>query len=160
MTYHIRNMHEEDLEHVQAVARRTWQATYEGIIPAHIQERFITVAYCKESLQQRLLRSSFFVAEVEGNVVGFANYAAGKEEGVLALVALYVLPEHQGTGIGTALLQVGMQLQNVHTMEVDVEQENTIGMTFYVAKGFTVTETFQDDFDGHTLETVRMRRTV
>jgi hypothetical protein len=38
----------------------------------------------------------------------------------------------------------------------DVEKENNIGTTFYQAKGFKVVSEFDDDFEGHTLQSVRM----
>ncbi len=48
-----------------------------------------------------------FVAEVENNIVGFANFSSVREDGKVELWAIYVHPEQQGRGIGSALLQKG-----------------------------------------------------
>lgn len=71
--------------------------------------------------------------------------------------AIYLYPDWQGKGIGTALLQRGIkELDNVNQICVDVEKENTTGKTFYEAKGFQAIKEYDDDFYGHILKTVHM----
>jgi ribosomal protein S18 acetylase RimI-like enzyme len=157
MEYTIRKMVKSDIKQVQDVAKTTWNATYEGIIPFEVQENFLKFAYNDENMQQRLERSTLFVAEVEGSVVGFANFSPVSEEGKVELAAIYLYPEQQGKGIGSALLQKGMnELEDVKEIFINVEKENKIGKTFYEAKGFKVVKEFNDDFDGHMLKTIRM----
>lgn len=45
MNYKIREMLKEDIKQVQDVAKISWNATYEGIIPVEIQENFLNGAY-------------------------------------------------------------------------------------------------------------------
>lgn len=45
-------------------------------------------------------------------------------------------------------------------IEVEVEQDNQIGIRFYEAKGFQVREIYEEDFDGHLLKTVKMYKVV
>lgn len=67
------------------------------------------------------------------------------------------MPEYQGEGIGTALLNEGIKnIAGVKAIYINVEKENNIGTTFYKAKGFEVVSEFDDDFNGHILKTVRM----
>ncbi|MGM7680770.1 GNAT family N-acetyltransferase [Cytobacillus sp. Hm23] len=150
----------EDIKQVQDVAKITWNATYEGIIPLEVQENFLHSAYNDERMKQRLERSTLFVAEIEGRVVGFANFSPVREDGKVelgAIYAIYLYPEQQGKGIGSVLLQKGIEsLDGVNEIYINVERDNKIGKTFYEAKGFEVVKEFDDDFDGHILKTVRM----
>ncbi|MDN4494731.1 GNAT family N-acetyltransferase [Ureibacillus aquaedulcis] len=157
MAYVIRKMQKEDIEQVQDVAKTTWNATYEGIIPLEVQENFLESAYNDERMKQRLERSTLFVAEIHGRVVGFANFSLVREDGKVELGAIYLYPEQQGKGIGSALLQKGIKdLDGVKEIYINVEKDNKIGMAFYEARGFEVIKEFDDDFDGHILKTVRM----
>ncbi|OBW53430.1 GNAT family N-acetyltransferase [Solibacillus sp. FSL W7-1472] len=153
----IRKMHVEDIPQVQDVAKKSWNATYEGIIPFEIQEKFLKVAYNNDRMKQRLERSFLFVAEIDSIVVGFANFSPVNDEGKAELGAIYLYPEYQGKGIGSALLQKGInELEGVEEIYINVERDNEIGKSFYDAKGFQVLKEFDDDFEGHILKTVRM----
>ncbi|KQL52307.1 GNAT family acetyltransferase [Heyndrickxia shackletonii] len=157
MQYTIRKMQLEDIPHVQNVAKVSWNATYKGIIPIHVQEKFLKYAYNDEMMQRRYERSFIFVAEVEGKVIGFANFSPLKENGEAELGAIYLYPEYQGEGIGTALLNEGIKyLEGVKEIYINVEKDNIIGKNFYHAKGFEVVSEFVDHFEGYDLKTVRM----
>ncbi|MBN6206613.1 GNAT family N-acetyltransferase [Ralstonia pickettii] len=150
-------MKKEDTAIVQDVAVKSWNATYEGIIPAETQENFLNTAYSDEMMERRLNNSLLLVAEAEHNIVGFANYSPVNNKGKAELGAIYIYPEYQGAGIGTALLQEGIKhLNDVKEIYINVERENKIGKNFYEAKGFVAIDEFDDDFDGHILKTVRM----
>lgn len=157
MEYMIRKMNENDFKQVQQVATTSWHDTYDGIIPLNIQDNFLKLAYNDSQLQNRLDRSIFFVAEVDGKIVGFANYSYSKEKGMVELISIYLLKEYQGKGIGTSLLNEAIDtIEGMREIYVNVEKENTTGITFYQAKGFKIISAFDDDFDGHLLKTVRM----
>lgn len=64
MEYRVRPMRPGDIRRVQGVARASWNAAYQGIIPYEIQDRFLNSAYSDEMLQVRLERSVLYVAEV------------------------------------------------------------------------------------------------
>ncbi|CAM4337910.1 MULTISPECIES: GNAT family N-acetyltransferase [Jeotgalicoccus] len=157
MNYKIREMLKEDIKQVQDVAKISWNATYEGIIPVEIQENFLNGAYSDEMMERRLKHSLILVAEADNTITGFANFTQVNEQGQVELSAIYLYPEYQGEGIGSALLNAGIEkLDNVKEIHLDVEKENRIGKTFYEAKGFKAVKEYDDDFDGHILKTVRM----
>lgn len=157
MTVIIRAMDYTDINEVQRIAKVSWNATYEGIIPLKIQDNFLKSAYNDEQMKLRLERSVIYVAEVEGQVAGFANYSPVRDGGKVELAAIYLHPDFQGQGIGTTLLQQAItQLDGLKDIYINVEKDNTIGMNFYKAKGFEVIDEFDEDFDGHILKTVRM----
>ncbi|MEC5425707.1 GNAT family N-acetyltransferase [Virgibacillus sp. C22-A2] len=157
MTYTVRKMKDNDIAQVQYVAKVSWNATYEGIIPLSIQANFLKLAYSDEMMKRRLETSTIFVAEFDGKVAGFANYSPVSEDGKVELGAIYLIPDHQGKGAGTALLKKGIdELEGVREIFINVEKDNEIGKTFYDAKGFEFVSEFDDDFDGHILKTIRM----
>ncbi|PKR84188.1 GNAT family N-acetyltransferase [Heyndrickxia camelliae] len=157
MQYTIRKMNLEDIPQVQNIAKVSWNATYEGIIPLDIQESFLKSAYNDEMMKRRYEQSIMFVAQVEEKVVGFANFSPLKENGEAELGAIYLYPQYQGHGIGTALLNEGIHfLKGVKEIYINVEKDNQIGTRFYEAKGFKTVSHFDDYFEGYSLKTVRM----
>ncbi|WP_026859840.1 GNAT family N-acetyltransferase [Jeotgalicoccus psychrophilus] len=153
----IREMVTEDTKQVQYAAKKSWNATYEGIIPIEIQDNFLKGAYNNQMMERRLEHSLMLVAEAENTIAGFANFTPVNQQGQTELSAIYLLPGYQGEGIGSALLNAGIEkLKDVKEIHLDVEKENTIGMAFYKAKGFKIVDEYNENFDGHILKTVRM----
>ena len=155
----IRKMTVEDIPQVQHVARTSWHHTYEGIIPRHIQDHFLATAYNDENMVRRVERSHVFVALIEDKIVGFANFSYVKDDGTSEL-AIYLLPESQGKGLGTKLLEQGLELPKIKAVELSVEKNNVLGMNFYLAKGFKQIDAFKENFAGHEQDTIRMRLEV
>lgn len=58
----IRHARKEDLQSVQLVAKTSWNATYEGIIPSDIQNNFLKMAYSDEMMDRRLQHTLLLVA--------------------------------------------------------------------------------------------------
>lgn len=152
----IRKMEFGDIKAVQEVAKMSWHTTYAGIIPLAVQDQFLKVAYSDRMMERRLSHSFIWVAEADDKLIGFAHFSSVKD-GECELSAIYLLPDHQGKGIGSALLNFGLrELEGIEKLYINVEKENRIGRTFYEAKGFNVVEEFDEDFDGHRLKTVKM----
>ena len=156
MTIKIRNMQLTDIEAVAHVVTKSWHATYEGIIPRHIQNRFLEMAYSKEMLKQRCEKTPVYVATEHENIIGFANFSNVKKDGEVELSAIYLLPEAWGKGIGSQLLAYGIEQLSPSAIYINVEAENEVGKQFYVARNFQVVEEFEEDFEGHMLKTTRM----
>lgn len=136
-----------DLPAIGEVARATWWDTYRGILPDTAIDWFLTRAYSPERLQQRLERAAaLLVAEVGGQVAGFGNYSR-KDEREAVLVALYVLPQAQGTGAGSLLLSEGLRLlAPLDRLWLEVEERNAKGRRFYDRKGFKPVRTIVQKF--------------
>jgi GNAT superfamily N-acetyltransferase len=135
----VREMDVGDLGAVQEVARITWAETYRGIIPEDELTSFVERAYSEESLEHRMETGVFLVAVVGGEVVGFADYfdpEPGKS-GEVELAAIYVLPEMQGRGVGTRLLEAGIgRFGSAGSLTLRVARDNLGGRRFYEARGF------------------------
>ncbi|HEK9100395.1 GNAT family N-acetyltransferase [Bacillus pfraonensis] len=157
MTYVVRDMNAKDIAVVQNVAKVAWHDTYKGIIPQGIQDEFLERAYSNEMMKRRMEHSHIFVAEIDDQIVGFANFSPIKYQNEAELGAIYILPGHQGKGVGTALLQRGITLlEGVRKIYIHVEAANEKGKCFYEAKGFAALEQFEENFEGHKLQTIKM----
>lgn len=161
MKHIIRVMSKEDIPVVQNVAKLSWHDTYEGIIPRHIQENFLDIAYSTSMLEKRLAMTHMYVAEYSGKVTGFANFSNPDDQHISELTAIYILPDYQRLGIGLALLEYGIsKLEQVRNIDVIVEKANIKGYNFYKKLGFEVLDEFEEDFDGHMLKSIKMRLNI
>jgi len=152
----IRKMKKKDIGELQKVARESWAAAYAGIIPDDIQQKFIDRAYSDDMLKIRLKRTTILVSEENKRIVGFANFSPVSESGIAELIAIYLLPEYHRKGIGTGLLEAGLEMLSPQELQLNVEKQNEAGFAFYRSKGFEVIDEFDEDFDGHTLHTMKM----
>jgi len=85
--------------------------------------------------------SENYVYEVDSRIVGFYSL----HENTLA--AIFVLPEHQGQGIGTSLLNHAKSRRQ--TLELSVYKENQASLAFYLSQGFSVLSEQADEHTGH-----------
>jgi putative acetyltransferase len=93
-------------------------------------------------------RAETIVYEDDGQVVGFLSLV-GNEVG-----AIFVHPEHQGRGIGRALMD---RARAAHPhLELDVFEANTVGRRFYDAYGFTFVRRHVNDETGLTQLRLRL----
>ena len=124
----VRSAETRDLRAIEEIARRTWAATYVGLIPDDDQRAFLDQAYNPETLARRLARAErLLIAEdPEGGLLAFAEFRRAR------LSALYVLPDVQGRGIGDLLLKRGPQGE----MRVGVHPGNAHAIRFYERHGF------------------------
>lgn len=156
MSVTIRPMVAADIEAVREVAHVTWARTYREIIPEAAQVEFLRRAYSDDMLRRRMAQHVFLVALWEERIVGFADFRR-LEPGRAELSSIYVLPEAQGSGVGSDLLAAGLRaLPDVVTLRLDVDRENRSGQRFYAAKGFVVSGETSQEFAGHTLPLLTM----
>lgn len=149
-----------DILKIQDVANISWRDTYKEIFDLETIEMFLSKAYSEKMLKQRLEKSFLFVAYFEGILVGFINFSRvhkGKSE----VVALYVHPDYQGEGYGTKLLEAYKYFDSdLKTLELIVEEENTKAYNFYTNIGFEEKSRFEEDFLGHKMKSILMRKII
>lgn len=153
----IRVAVQEDIPAIQQIAATSWSYTYEGIIPEAIQQQFISQAYAEEWLQHRLNETIVYVVMEAEQVVGFVNVKPLEQPGHYECLALYLQPTVFRKGYGTKLLQHVIKDFSIESMTLIVEKDNKIGRSFYEAFGFEEVQQFEEDFLGHSLQSVEMR---
>jgi GNAT superfamily N-acetyltransferase len=132
----IRAADGNDLVAVLEVGRRTWPVTYGPIAGEEYVAMGLAKWWTAGATIPAIRAGRVTVAEVDGTVVGIA--VVGPHENHLVLWKLYVLPEHQGGGIGSALMEsVVARARGEHSqIRLSYLDGNTSAETFYRSKGF------------------------
>jgi ribosomal protein S18 acetylase RimI-like enzyme len=133
----IRPATPDDAEAVARVHVETWRAAYAHALPA---EGLASLSVTQRAEMHR--RSPPVVAEVDGEIVGFVAVGPGTDPGTDGeLYAIYVLPDHWGSGVGRALMQAGeerlRELGHQHAI-LWVLEDNPRARRFYEAAGWTL----------------------
>lgn len=72
------------------------------------------------------------------------------------MTAMYVLPSHQHMGYGKKLFNYALSMLNdAQQFFVYVDGRNLNGRAFYEKQGFELLEVFEEDFEGHPVETAQ-----
>jgi ribosomal protein S18 acetylase RimI-like enzyme len=158
----------EDIKEVLEVQKITWLATYVNkeynITPADIESKDFNSPARIKSWQDRLLTdrklSNFWIVKDHNKIVAFC--IANRELDKNKLVAIYVLPDYQGLGIGKKLIkQALVWCGDNKTIFLDVVTYNLKAKSFYEKFGFkefsiTPTEDLAALPSGKTLPEIRM----
>jgi GNAT superfamily N-acetyltransferase len=151
----IRKADGNDLVAVLDVGRRTWPVTYGPIAGADYVAMGLAKWWTEDANIPAIRAGRVTVAELDGTVVGIA--VVGPHENHLVLWKLYVLPEHQGKAIGSALVQsVVAKATGVHPeIRISYLEGNTLAESFYRGKGFV--EISREPGNGGIPESVYMQ---
>lgn len=136
MTATVREAHLDDLDAVLAVGHRTWPVTYEPIAGTDYVAMGLAKWWTAEATLPALRSGRVLVAEVGGQVIGMAS--SGPLEGRLVLWKLYVLPQFQGHGAGSALMDAVLEraARTYDEIRLAYLDGNAQAAGFYRSKGF------------------------
>lgn len=149
---------DEDWE-IRNVRRKTWLATYPneelGITVEDIESEFAKYpdteegrVKLREDHKKYYLDPNFkyLVAKEGKEVIGF--FIGKKSKDSNRLLAIYVLPEYQGKGVGSGLMKKGMEwFGDSKDIYVNLASYNKNAKVFY--KNFGFIETGKDATDAH-----------
>jgi ribosomal protein S18 acetylase RimI-like enzyme len=143
--------HPEDQDDVEEIIRihgLGWREAYQELLPERVLSQ-IPVEPSEETVEEwsdRVWddRDRFLVSVQDQTFRGYIHLRWGTEtksfvgQEEAGLKENYAHPEYWGEGIGTALLQHGLDLLPGSITEVKLEMlsGNTIGQRFYEARGF------------------------
>jgi len=139
----LREATSADIPLIQGIARATWPVSYADMIsPAQIAY-MLDLMYGTSALEAQFGPKGhrFFIAEQDGTPIGFAGFEHGYQ-GMprTRLHKLYVLPEAQGRGVGSVLLEAlttEARKAADTAIELNVNKHNR-AKAFYQRHGFTV----------------------
>lgn len=161
----IRPATPDDADGIAQVQVSSWQTTYVGIMPDEML-RDLSVeqraAWWLRALSNPQPAQCAFVAEVDGQIVGFASGGAEIVEpqpNVGAVYTIYLLESHQRKGIGRALMLPTVEhlyKQGFDTLLIWVATENP-SRGFYEALGGQVHTTHSDVYGGKEIPEVSYR---
>lgn len=155
----------EDADAIGRVQVETWRAAYQGLMPDEAIAQFDVEAR-RRMWREGLGRapragSATFVAELEGEVVGFASVGAARDIDDLStgeLYAIYLHPTCWDRGIGRALLEraeESMRSSAFTQAILWVLEGNERGERFYRAAGWEPDGRKLDTFQGAEVAELR-----
>lgn len=135
----------DDTNEIQKVLFNTWLASYADFIPITDIQWYFNNYYSEINFAQLFddPQSIGFVAEVKGHIVGYARMKINTEHQRCYLESLYVLPEFQGKGIGSGLLQLVETTAVAHSFGqiwLGVMEQNVPSLEWYKKLGFNFVE--------------------
>ncbi|MEF3353906.1 GNAT family N-acetyltransferase [Paenibacillus sp. GYB006] len=152
----IRFVSNDDIPHIQAIARETWIFTYGDIYPMEYIHHFLSKAYSYGNLSRSVERDlqsakrNFLIAEFNNEVVGYAQTRQVNEEDY-ELLRIYIRPGYHKQGIGNEFIQEFVQvLKPIKKMFAWVAKDNHIGRAFYEKRGFKEVEEKVETIDGNS----------
>jgi ribosomal protein S18 acetylase RimI-like enzyme len=157
LSIEIRQAEFEDAAGIARVQIDTWRIAYRKIMPPRLLEEMNDVriaAFWAQVIAEAQGKSFCFVASSAERIVGFAS-GGPRQHSTDAIrgevYALYVLPGHQGRGVGRRLvmtsfdrmLELGMREGRIWTL-----RENAPARGFYERIGGTATDNGYNDIGG------------
>ena len=112
--------------------------------------RLLSQEESREWLAENLARRSAYVAEADGAVIGFANWAPWRpKDGYRHTVedSVYLTAGHQGHGLGAELLRTliaGACESGAHVMMASIEATNAPSVALHQRLGFQVVGTARE----------------
>jgi diamine N-acetyltransferase len=136
---------EEDVDAVRRITWQTWIATYASFIPARDLRSYFNQHYSLEALRQLWEDKHFrgYIAVVESVPAGYAKTNYSVSENKLYVQSMYVLPEHQGRGIGRLLLRCAEKRAREFDLDriwLGVMVQNANALAWYRKIGFEFVE--------------------
>jgi ribosomal protein S18 acetylase RimI-like enzyme len=137
----IRLWQREDFPAVRRILWESWTAAYSSFIPERDLRAFFTATY-REDMLARLWENPLihvWIGLADGEAVGMARVQYHRNENRLYLASLYLLPSHQGRGIGGRLLRAAEGKARdcgLPELWVGVMTPNAAARHWYEGRGF------------------------
>lgn len=127
---------------IRGIAMATWPVAYADILSAVQLAYMLDLMYSEAALSAQFEQGhEFLLACLDERAIGFTSYGTGYQERSVARIhKLYVLPEHQRSGVGAALLNAiitSAQAAGDHTLDLNVNRFNN-AKDFYARHGFRI----------------------
>ena len=124
------------IEEKSRVHWQTWREAYDEILPAEFQEQ-MTLDKCRFYSQK--YPENTLIALDDAKVVGFVSYGDFRDPATIAgeIIALYVLKDYYGKGVGQQLMQAAFAaLNGYQEIILWVLEDNKRAVAFYEKMGF------------------------
>ena len=149
----IRKATIKDVEKLKEIGKHTFAETFSSYNSPENMTAYLEKGFSTEKLKTELTdnNAEFYVAELDGKVIGYLKVNVGesqtelKLENALEIERIYVLKEFHGKKVGQILYDKALQLaieKNVENVWLGVWEENPRAIRFYEKNGFVA-------FDNH-----------
>lgn len=144
--YDIRRARADELPAVQRLLKCVWHATYDKTLGPEKVEEITESWHALHALEAAGRRENHvrLVALVGDQIVATSGATLFDDE-VVELHQLYILPEHQGQGLGRKLFEATVaQFPRAHRIGLEVEPSNARAIAAYEKWGFQCLGTVDD----------------
>lgn len=140
----VRKAEVADVRAIREIGLTTWPVAYGGLVSAEFIADGLARYWSPEAVEWGIRNGIALVADDGGQLVGMVG--VGREDDFYVMWKLYVLPDHQGKGVGKALLDAVIESLPDGTTELllDVLVANEKAIGFYRANGFSEAERTPD----------------
>jgi ribosomal protein S18 acetylase RimI-like enzyme len=123
-----------DVDAVRAVGHAAWPATYGPLFGDGYVAAGLARWWSEEAVLRSITASRTYLAERDGAAVGTAT--VGELDGVPVLWKIYVRPDDQGGGVGSALLEAVLADLPAGRLRLEYVEGNERAAAFYRSRGF------------------------
>jgi len=136
---------ESDLVSIQNLLLETWLDAYASFIPEKDLIGYHEATYTVEAMTAMFKDPNIngFVAEADRSLVGYIRTRIAQDEKRFYVPSLYVLPHHQGKGVGRSLMAMAVDEAVVHGFDriwIGIMEKNKDGLDWYRKFGYKAVE--------------------
>jgi ribosomal protein S18 acetylase RimI-like enzyme len=140
-----RQWKELDLPAIHNLLLETWLDAYASFIPESDLISYHHATYGLEALTTMYKEPGIngFVAESERTLVGCIRTRVARDENRFYVPSLYVLPHHQGMGIGRSLMTMAVDeavAKDFDRIWIGIMEKNKDGLDWYKKFGYQIVE--------------------
>lgn len=136
----IRKATPDDAPRIAEIHVRSWQAAYEALLPPEFLRSLDLQR--RETMWRLFLEKGetlFVTEDDDSQIVGFLHLGAPRDEDLedaIELFAIYLQPEHYGTGLGSVFWKTVESQLPGKQVYLWVLAQNRLGIAFYEKNGF------------------------
>lgn len=153
-----------DADDIASLLGASWADTYGSLLTPDQLSAVAREWHHPDGLRRQISdpRIGFLLARTDtGVLVGVATVRLSDDGATVSVLRLYVLPEHQGLGIGSQLLDRALAaFPPTPRIELQVAEGNPAGLSFWVKRGFRACGHDEARIGDLTLALISMERTV
>ena len=135
----VRRAELSDADAVRAIGLQTWPIAYGGLVADDFITDGLAQWWSREAVERGIANGITLVAAEDGDIGDIVGMTGlGRQDDFWVMWKLYVLPGHQGKGVGKALLDGAVAALPDGTPELllDVLAANDKAIGFYRSQGF------------------------
>lgn len=153
-----------DAGDIAGLLRASWAATYGSLLTPDELSSVAQQWHHPDRLRDEVSnpRVRFLLARTDTDaLVGVATVRLSDDGATLSVLRLYVLPNYQGQGIGSQLLNQALAaFPDAQRIELQVAEGNPSGLSFWMRRGFRACGQDQVRIGNTTLVLISMERTA